>query len=74
MRKLKLDLDALNVDSFQTARAEQAQGTVRGHVTNPQEYQDSEATVCTCDTNTSWFTLGCASATYPQYCKSQLGC
>jgi hypothetical protein len=68
MKKLKLKLDDLGVESFQVGGEKQVEGTVRAHVGNPQEYEDSEATVCTCDTHTSWFTLGCDDATYPKWC------
>jgi hypothetical protein len=33
MKKLSLDLDTLNVESFSTAPAERAGGTVRGYIT-----------------------------------------
>jgi hypothetical protein len=32
MRKMKLNIEALNVESFTTAEADKAQGTVLGHV------------------------------------------
>ena len=31
MRKLRLDLDELTVESFETERTKEARGTVRGH-------------------------------------------
>ena len=62
MRKLKLNLDALNVESFGTARPVPARGTIQAHqqqVDAPTHtYGDSEATACTCDTQGSWFTYG----------------
>jgi len=36
MRKLKLDLDAIEVESFATARPPSTVGTVRGHTDDPQ--------------------------------------
>ena len=43
MKKLKLELDALTVESFETVRKERAaRGTVRGHV------DSSCGQVCTC--------------------------
>ena len=32
MKKLRLDLDAIRVDTFSTTRAEEGRGTVKGHV------------------------------------------
>ena len=70
MRKLKLNLDALNVESFGTARPVGARGTIQAHqqqVENPtDEYGDSEATACTCDTRGWGFTWGydCNSKIY----------
>jgi hypothetical protein len=47
MRKLKLDLDVLRVESFGTAARPDARGTVRG----------AEATFnADCDTNNNWCT------------------
>lgn len=60
MRKLKLNLDALNVESFGTARPVGVKGTIQAHqqqVDGPTAtYVDSEATACTCDTqgSTMW--------------------
>ena len=55
MRKLKLDLEALHVDSFHTARAPVARGTVRG---NQDSLYCSAATACNC--NSTIFTWSCA--------------
>lgn len=52
MRKLKLNLDALNVESFGTARPRGDVGTVRANQ-QQQEYTDSEVTGCLCDTQGS---------------------
>lgn len=70
MRKLKLNLDALNVESFGTARPARARGTIQAHQQQGEAptdtYGDSEATACTCDTQGSWFTWGydCNSKIY----------
>lgn len=47
-KKLRLDLDVLRVDSFETALGEEARGTVRGH----GSYTDS----CS---NVWWMCSGC---------------
>jgi hypothetical protein len=52
MRKLKLRMDDLRVDSFDTARAPGAAGTVRGHDGTAEG--GGSRTVCevaTCETN-----------------------
>ncbi|HEX6039482.1 hypothetical protein [Longimicrobium sp.] len=59
MRKLKLNLEALTVESFGTARPANARGTIQAHQVQqgPMDtYADSEATACTCDTqgSTMW--------------------
>ncbi|HEX6910510.1 MAG TPA: hypothetical protein VF142_08945 [Longimicrobium sp.] len=69
MRKLKLNLDALNVESFGTARPAHVRGTIQAHQEQQgptDTYADSEATACTCDTQGSWFTYGydCNSKIY----------
>jgi len=66
MRKLKLDLDALNVESFRTSRPQQAQGTVKANESQAEEYGESEATGCTC--MTGWFTLGCQAESFAKFC------
>jgi len=44
MRKMKLNIEALNVESFTTAAAEKAAGTVMGHVkTNGHNTQCASA-------------------------------
>ena len=58
MRKLKLNLEALNVDSFELTDAEKArQGTVHGHVdyTHPR----------VCDT-----AVDCSFNSCPSYCHT----
>ena len=70
MRKLKLNLDGLKVESFGVSRPAQGRGTIQAHqqqVDAPTDtYGDSEATACTCDTQGSWFTYGydCNSRIY----------
>lgn len=69
MRKLTLNLDDLNIESFRTTRPVGRAGTVQGHQQQDaptDTYADSEATACTCDTRGSWFTYGydCNSKIY----------
>jgi hypothetical protein len=52
MRKLKLNLDNLNVESFGTTRPAGEFGTVRANQ-QQEEYADSEVTGCLCDTQGS---------------------
>jgi hypothetical protein len=62
MRKLKLDLNALAVESFRTASQALAQGTVQAHqeqvVDTNETYAESEVTLCTCASG--WYSLGCS--------------
>jgi hypothetical protein len=53
----KLNLDALNVESFGTARPAGDVGTVRANQQQNEEYPDSSVTACTCATGE--FTMGC---------------
>jgi hypothetical protein len=62
MRKLKLDLNALAVESFRTARPTQAQGTVQGNQQQNEEYTQTEVTGCTCMTGE--FTDGCNAESF----------
>jgi hypothetical protein len=53
MKKLRLNLDALKVDSYETEAAPAARGTVMGHIpTMPQcantQYSYCPDTLCTC--------------------------
>jgi hypothetical protein len=57
MRKLKLNLDALNVESFGTGRPADEVGTVRANQEQNVEYPDSGVTACTCASGD--FTMGC---------------
>ncbi len=62
MRKLKLDLEALDVVSFGTSRAVESRGTVQANQEQPvdpyETYAESEVTLCTC--MTGWYSLGCS--------------
>jgi hypothetical protein len=61
MKKLRLNLDSLHVDSFQTASPVSGHGTVRPHEnTEPQEPESIVAT-CECPGNTG--NCGTANAT-----------
>lgn len=46
MRKIKLDIDALEVDSFETRPAEGSRGTIRGHATQYGSCQGSCVQSC----------------------------
>lgn len=60
MQKIKLDLDHLAVESFETAGQPEGRGTVQGHATNGQACASAVdacpsgrgCTVIGCDTNT----------------------
>jgi hypothetical protein len=65
MRKLRMNLDALSVESFETAPAEPVRGTVQGQWSQPGT---CDAVVATCQLNgTCRFTCGskCGSTTCP---------
>jgi hypothetical protein len=53
MRKLKLDMESLNVESFSTGHTEDAEGTVHGHVraTDPNAPTTSMNDQMTCGQN-----------------------
>lgn len=64
-RKIRLDLDALGVDSFETEAPHAGRGTVRAHesttcVTTPPEYP------CTCDASCLCKTAAFYCATAPE--------
>ena len=78
MKKLKLDVDALAVESFDTRAAESGAGTVHGHISYPNGCHtppDSYPETCdyaTCAGNTCWQscngTCNCGgTAACPQY-------
>ena len=46
MRKLKLDVDALQVDSFQAFPADGEMGTVQGRVRDPWTIEEGDSTGC----------------------------
>jgi hypothetical protein len=61
MKKLRLDLDTLSVQSFETDRATPARGTVKGHLprTVPGE----------CAPSRDWYcSYGYECTAYPEYC------
>ena len=63
MRKIRLDLERLNVETFATEAAETARGTVRGHWS---QLGTCDAVVATCQLNgTCRLTCGsrCGSTT-----------
>ena len=63
MRKLRMDLDALSVETFEIDRAEPVRGTVQGHWS---QVGTCDAVVATCQVNgTCAFTCGvrCGSGT-----------
>jgi hypothetical protein len=61
MRKLKLNLDALNVESFRTTKPAGEVGTVRANQQNV-EYPDSGVTACYCASGE--FTMGCVMESF----------
>ena len=61
MRKLKLDLDTLSVQSFEADQATPARGTVQGHLPR------TDPAVCPYTRN--WYcTYGYECTAYPEYC------
>lgn len=75
MKKLKLTLDALKVDSFQTDEADaEGRGTVNGHQSDSTCLQR----VCTCRDETEW-DMSCGSCvqygeTCYNTCPTYLNC
>jgi hypothetical protein len=61
MKKLSLKLDTLSVDSFETGRAPQLRGTVRGHITN------ACATATDCGTGITVCDVTCTGKDQPTY-------
>lgn len=57
MQKLKLDLDTLKVDSFQTAQTSGMRGTVQA---NQNSYNCSAVTACNCPSTI--FSMTCVDA------------
>ncbi|HEX2079816.1 MAG TPA: hypothetical protein VHG08_19020 [Longimicrobium sp.] len=55
MKKLTLNLDTLQVETFTTAKAVAARGTVRGH------YGTTHTQAATCDDPTCEFRFTCAA-------------
>lgn len=68
MRKINLKLDALSVESFQTARVSSGTGTVEGH-------QLSGRPACFPSRDCPTEYVSCeADATYPASCQYGCGC
>ncbi len=65
MKKLKLDLDALEVESFDTAAAGAARGTVKGYYTEEPPKDYIETMQFTCTTCPSGPSCPCPSAGCP---------
>jgi hypothetical protein len=69
MQKLKLKLEELDVESFETGDKAPATGTVAAHQQQEEVTADSEASNCTCTTTPSWaFTLGCEYTVHWKAC------
>jgi hypothetical protein len=60
MKKIRLDLDALSVESFDTSNGTDAKGTVVGHGP-PTDAVDCETVDLSCGS-------GCFACTSPNYC------
>jgi hypothetical protein len=74
MRKLKLNLDDLNVMSFETGKESGREGTVLGHKTAPPS-EFSCPGMNTCETQTYVGEYTCdytCNCTNGQYCASQM--
>jgi len=56
MRKTRLTVDALQVETFQTARVDAAKGTVRGNGVYTQQGADTD---CTCGVDHTKLPCGC---------------
>ena len=56
MRKMRLTIDALQVETFQTARTGMANGTVRGNNVYTQQGADTD---CTCGVDHTKTPCGC---------------
>ena len=74
MRKLKLDLDSLDVQSFATDKETPASGTVQGHITGevcpPRTDWDTCGTCETWDQYTCWETCYASCRTcYDETCE-----
>ena len=72
MRKLRLDVDALSVQSFEPAPPETARGTVMGHApTNPNAHT-CDPLVGTCFGYTCFRTCICTGPANPGTCGDHL--
>lgn len=81
MRKLKLELDDIQVESFETNRLEAERGTVRGHVSiaNPCTGQCDTVNDATCDpeagcTNTAAGDYTCIATNCADQCSTGVWC
>ncbi len=73
MKKMKLQFDSLRVESFATAAAEQARGTVRGNAASGTEpiIVDSANELCTDRSYVEtciFYTCGGCTTQDPEYC------
>lgn len=60
MQKLKLEIEALDVESFHLGDETDAEGTVHAQSVHDGEYGPSEVSGCTCTTaGTAFFSEGC---------------
>jgi hypothetical protein len=65
MKKVKLQIEELDVESFHTGERTVVEGTVHAHQQQQEEYAPSEASGCTCTTGgTAFFTEGCGAETW----------
>ncbi|MDB4950865.1 MAG: hypothetical protein JWM27_3514 [Gemmatimonadetes bacterium] len=69
MRKLRLDLDALSVDSFETAAAEPERGTVHAHLS-----RDGVCSTYFCTDEESCAYTGCGDCTLVDTCQANESC
>lgn len=78
MRKLTLDLNSVEVESFDTGAAPRRVGTVEGHqritwTCPPPTSPDTCAASCGCGVDTAWNTCGACGPTYGSTCPDA-GC
>ncbi len=74
MRKLKLDVDTLKVETFRTTRADGGTGTVRALYTLAAQGCTTDDDSCrgTCGGNTCWDTDSCVGCN-SYYCTDTVG-
>ena len=66
MRKIKLDVDALHVESFEVDSHAARDGTV--HAQFDPEYDDAGSTACDGGSLASWWYGTCGTCVGPTYC------